>query len=97
MANLWVSYRLVKGPVKGLGLGIGGNYASENLVINNAYEGEFILPAYTVLNATAFYDLTKFRIGVKLDNLTNERYWIGYSNISPQKSRSISASLAFKF
>lgn len=97
LANLWISYRLVTGKAKGLGLGFGGNYASDNLVINSTDLGEFVLPAYTVLNATAFYDRPKFRIGVKVDNLTNKQYWIGYSSISPQKTRSVSASLALKF
>lgn len=97
LGNLWVSYRLTKGQVKGLGFGVGGNYASDNAIINSVSEGEFVLPAYTVLNATAFYDRPKFRIGVKLDNLTNEQYWIGYSCISPQKTRNLSASLTLKF
>lgn len=96
-ANLWLSYRVPKGPAKGLGAGFGGNYVSDNKIINDAAIGVFTLPAYTVLNASAFYDHPKFRFSVKMDNLSNERYWIGYTTVNPQKLRSFAASLAFKF
>jgi iron complex outermembrane receptor protein len=97
VANWWVSYRLQCPELKGLGAGFGGNYASDNTVMNNRSQGTFILPEYTVLNATVFYDQPKFRISVKMDNLTNQKYWIGYSSIIPQKLRNFGASLAFKF
>ncbi|HEY9046698.1 MAG TPA: TonB-dependent receptor, partial [Ohtaekwangia sp.] len=96
-ANFWASYTLQSGGVKGLGFGFGGNYASDNKVVNSASIGEFTLPAYTVLNATVFYDQTKFRIGLKVDNLTNEHYWIGYSTVNPQKLRSVTGSVTFRF
>lgn len=96
-ANLWISYRMVRGTLKGLGIGFGGNYASDNKIVNSVYYGEFILPAYTVLNASVFYDNPKFRAGIKMDNLTNKEYWIGYTTMNPQKLRSVTASIAFKF
>ena len=96
LANLWLSYRLPAGPVQGLGLGVGGNYASENR-IQNTTNNVFTLPAYTVLNATVFYDQPKFRLSAKVDNLTNERYWIGYTTFNPQKVRSLVGSIAYKF
>jgi len=95
-ANLWLSYAITKGDAKGLGLGFGGNYASKNNIINES-DGVFTLPAYTVLNATAFYDQPKYRIGLKVDNLTNKEYWVGYDTIIPQMPRRLSASLAVKF
>ncbi len=33
LANLWLSYHILSGKLKGLGAGIGGNYASDNKVI----------------------------------------------------------------
>jgi len=96
-ANWWVSYRLPAGAVKGLGLGIGGNYASDNKVINNISQGVFILPAYTVLNASVFYEYSKFRFAVKSDNFTNQKYWTGYTTVNPQKLRSVVGSISFKF
>ena len=97
LANLWLSYRLPDGPLRGLGLGAGGNYASDNLVTNNAYFGQFTLPSYVVLNASAFYDQPHYRLSVKADNFTNTHYWIGYGSMNPQKLRSLIGQVAFKF
>lgn len=96
-SNFWISYNLQVEKLRGLGVGFGGNYVSDYKVINDANVGEFTLPSYTVLGATLFYEQGKYRIGVKLDNLTNEHYWIGYSSFSPQKLRSVTANIAFRF
>ena len=96
LANAWVSYRQPEGPLQGLGLGFGGNYASDNR-IQNTTTNVFTLPNYTVLNASAFYDQPHYRLSVKVDNLTDKHYWIGYTTISPQKLRSIVGSVAYKF
>ncbi|UOQ54602.1 TonB-dependent receptor [Hymenobacter cellulosivorans] len=95
-ANLWLSYRLPEGLLQGLGFGFGGNYASENKVQNTA-AGTFTLPSYTVLNASAFYDQPRFRLSAKVDNLTDKKYWVGYTTVNPQKLRSIVGSVAYKF
>ncbi|GGF04526.1 TonB-dependent receptor [Hymenobacter cavernae] len=97
LANAWVSYRQPTGLLQGLGLGFGGNYASDNKILNSASLGTFTLPSYTVLNASAFYDLPHYRFAVKMDNLTNEHYWIGYTTINAQKLRSIVGSVSYKF
>lgn len=96
-ANVWVTYKLMNGALKGLGAGVGGNYASDNKIVNSVSMGQFILPAYTVLNASVFYDHTRYRIGVKADNFTNEKYWIGYGTMNPQQLRSFTGSIAYKF
>jgi iron complex outermembrane receptor protein len=97
LANAWVSYRQPAGPLQGLGLGIGGNYASDNKIVNSVAMGVFTLPSYTVLNASAFYDQPKYRLSVKVDNLTDKHYWIGYTTMNAQKLRSIIGSVAYKF
>jgi len=97
LANLWLSYRLANGPLKGLGLGAGGNYASDNMVVNDANNGQFTLPSYVVLNASAFYDQPHYRLSVKMDNFTDKHYWIGYGSMNPQQLRSIIGQVAYKF
>ena len=97
LANLWISYRLNTSGLRGLGVGFGGNYASDNKIQNSLSLGEFTLPAYTVLNASAFYDQRKFRLAAKVDNLTNQHYWIGYTTMNPQRLRSFVGSLTYKF
>ncbi|RAV30009.1 TonB-dependent receptor [Sinomicrobium soli] len=92
LANFNVNYRFLDGNIKGLGFGLGGNYASDNNVT-----GDFILPEYFILNANAFYDTKRFRIGVRYDNITNKHYWIGYQTANPQALANVVGSLAFKF
>ncbi|AZA78491.1 TonB-dependent receptor [Chryseobacterium sp. G0186] len=102
LANLYASYQFLDGKLKGLGFGIGGNYASENKIVNtlntsNNTEEVFTLPSYVVLNASAYYDAGKFRIGVKVDNFTNQHYWIGYTTANPQRLINAVGTLTYKF
>jgi iron complex outermembrane receptor protein len=97
LANAWVSYRQPEGALKGLGAGVGGNYASDNKILNSVSQGAFVLPAYTIFNASVFYDQPKFRLSAKVDNLTNQKYWTGYTTMNAQKLRSIVGSVAYKF
>jgi iron complex outermembrane receptor protein len=96
-ANLWLSYTLLHGDVKGLGIGFGGNYAGNNEVINNAYNGVFTLPTYTIFNTGVFYNKEKYRLSLNVNNLTNKEYWVGYTTVDPQMLRQIIGSVAFKF
>lgn len=96
-ANLWLSYRLPQEIVRGLGFGFGGNYASDNEVINSVSQGVFTLPSYTILNASVFLDRPKYRIGLAVNNLTNKEYWIGYTTVNPQLLRQVTGSITFKF
>jgi iron complex outermembrane receptor protein len=95
--NAWAVYNFVNGPLKGFGLGFGGNSASERLIMDSKVIGKFALPAYTVLNASVFYNAEAFRLTIKVDNLTNEEYYKGWSTINPQRPRSVSASFAYRF
>ena len=96
LANAWLSYRQPEGAFKGLGAGFGGNYASDNK-IQNTTTNVFTLPHYTVLNASIFYDQPKYRLSAKIDNLTDQHYWVGYTTMNVQKLRSIVGSVAYKF
>lgn len=87
LGNAWASYTQPSGKLSGFGVGIGLNYASENIVTNNSTTGQFILPEYTILNATAFYQAKKFRVGVKGDNLANTSYFRGWTTVEPQMPR----------
>lgn len=96
-ANFWASYRMPDHIVKGLGFGIGGNYANNNKILNTSTV-DFILPAYAIFNASVFYDYAKHvRFSVKADNFTNQEYYIGYSTANPQQLRSIVGTVAYKF
>lgn len=96
MANLWLSYHLPQGTLKGLGIGFGGNYAGRNGVIVDQTDG-YYLPAFTVLNASLSYSRPRYSLTCKLDNLSNQEYWVGWGTTIPQMPRRFSASLSMKF
>ncbi len=97
LVNAWASYRVSEGPLAGLGLGFGGNYASKNRILNRATTGIFALPAYAIFNASAFYEVDTFRLDLKVSNVTDEAYYNGWSTINPQPPRRVSASVAYLF
>ena len=96
-ANAWVSYNFQQGALDHFGLGFGGNYSDVNLIANTKSGGKFELPAYTVLNASLFYDSPAFRIGLMAKNLNDKDYYAGYSTISPQAPRQFVLDLKFRF
>lgn len=96
MANLWASYKF-SGKLDGFGLGFGGNNAGRNKIFSRNDRGTFLVPSYTVLNASVFYNVDAFAITLKVDNLTNEEYYKGWSTINPQKPRVFAANLTYNF
>lgn len=96
LANLWASYKFNQGTFDGFGLGFGGNYASENKIFNRDL-GVFTLDAYTVLNASVFYNVDEFGITLKLNNLNDEEYYTGWSTINPQVGRNLVANFTYNF
>ncbi|TRZ41943.1 TonB-dependent receptor [Robertkochia solimangrovi] len=97
LVNFWTSYTLTEGPLAGWGVGFGGNYASKFATLNRSNIGSFYLPSYTVLNGSVSYNAKKYSVILKLDNITNEKYFTGWSTVSPQQARSISAGLSYRF
>lgn len=97
LLNFWVSYTLQRSVLKGVGFGIGGNSASEYKTLNRANTGTFILPSYTVLNSALSYTGNHFSVVLKVNNLTNQKYFSGWSTVTPQNLRNVSLSLNYKF
>lgn len=97
LANFWATYRFPEGKLRNYGIGLGGNHASRYKVIDNSTTGVFYLPAYTLVNASLFYNGERIRITANLNNLTNEQYYVGYWSVNPQKRRNFAASVAYKF
>ncbi|WP_289038720.1 TonB-dependent receptor [uncultured Zobellia sp.] len=95
--NLWANYEFQDGSLEGFGLGFGFNGASERFAINYASTGEFILPSYTIANASVFYQADKYRIGLKLNNVFNKEYYKGWTTITPQTPRALYANFTYTF
>ncbi|MDN3723475.1 TonB-dependent receptor [Aequorivita sp. SDUM287046] len=95
--NFWTSYEFQNGKLDGFGIGAGFNGASESFAINYESTGDFILPSYTIANASIFYQANKYRIGLKLNHALNEEYYKGWTTINPQAPRSLLATISYKF
>lgn len=91
MANTWISYRLMSGKLQGLGIGAGAFYNSET-VFDDA--NTLFFPSYALVNGTVFYDRPGYRIGVKLDNISNTMYWGPWGE--PQPPRNYAVNLVIK-
>lgn len=92
VANLWLSYKFNNELIKNVGVGVGGNYVSD------AYYDSanlFTLPAYKLINATVFYEAAKWRLGLKVNNISNQYYYNFYGY--PQNPRQFIGNVTFKF
>lgn len=93
--NVWVSYALIHGKARGLGVGVGNSYVSDAYLDNT---NTFTLSSYNLLDATLFYNQPKYSIRLKANNILDEQYWVsdGYY-ARPQKPVNFMASVAYKF
>lgn len=94
MLNFWMSYKFQQGKLKGFGAGFGGNYGSESFQTNTTTR-KVTIPSYTMLDAAVFYDMGRFRIGLKADNLTSEKAWS--VRLTPQAPLRFMGNVSFKF
>lgn len=92
IANYWLSYRMPFSLLKGVGVGFGGNYVSDSYLNSS---NTYTIPSYHTVNATLFYQKEKWRLGLKLNNLSNVKYWDSVGN--PQFTRNFVTSFSFKF
>lgn len=95
--NFWANYEFLDGKLDGFGIGFGVNGASESFAINYESTGEFILPSYTIGNASVFYQANKYRITLKVNNLFDKEYYKGWTTINPQKPRAFLVNFIYKF
>lgn len=97
--NFWVDYKFGEEAfLKNVGLGVGLNGASEFFTINNISSSKrFTIPSYTIYNAGIYYDVNKFRVGIKANNISNVKYYTGWSTVNPQAPRAFLGTISYKF
>ena len=95
--NFWANYKISSGSLKGLGFGVGANYASEHKTLNRSNIGTFTLPSYIIFNSVISYTANKYNINLKFDNFTNEKYFSGWSTVTPQRPSTVALGVDFKF
>ncbi|MBT1685814.1 TonB-dependent receptor [Dawidia soli] len=95
VGNIWLSYTLLKGAVKGLGAAGGVMYVSDVFADNI---NRFTLPEYTVLDATLFYNTPKYRLSFKANNVAGKKYWVSDGfYVRPQKTANFLVSMTVRF
>lgn len=97
MLNVWMRYSFNTEALKGWAVGAGANYASDYKTLNRHSTGSFTLPSYTIFNALISYTGDSYTVSLKGDNLGNKKYFGGWSTVTPQKLRTISLALSYKF
>lgn len=95
--NFWTNYKIQHGVLRNVGIGFGANSASELYTLNRAGVGTFAIPSYAVFNAALSYNAEKYSVIMKLDNIANKKYFTGWSTVTPQRLRTLSLSLNYKF
>jgi iron complex outermembrane recepter protein len=93
--NFWADYKFFKNF--GLGAGFNGQTKYDTMVGYKAVTGSFYIPAYTIFNASAYYENDKFRLSIKANNLTDETYYSGWSTVTPQQERMLLGTFTYKF
>lgn len=95
VVNLWASYTLINGKAQGLGLGVGSSYVSDAFLDS---ANNFTLSSYNLLDATIFYNRPKYRIGIKANNILDEKYWVSDGFYArPQKPGNFMINFTYKF
>lgn len=93
--NFWTDYRFLKNF--GVGAGFNGQSEYDTMVDYKATTGSFMIPGYTIFNASLYYETDKFRMSVKGNNLADKSYYSGWSTVTPQQRRTILGTFTYKF
>ncbi|MFM2313214.1 MAG: hypothetical protein RLZZ04_2490 [Cyanobacteriota bacterium] len=69
--TFWTTYKIQQGSLKGLGLGVGFEYADNRF---GDLANSFTLGDYLIGNAAIFYQRDNYRLGVNVKNFTDANY-----------------------
>ncbi|MCX2454239.1 TonB-dependent receptor [Pedobacter sp. PLR] len=106
LASLWAKYTQRHGSMKGLGIGVGGQYVGKKRMENtvqNIQSGELewnFWPSYFVANAAIYYKLDKMSFAVNANNLFDKYYFVGgfdYTRAFPGSPRNFMTSIKYTF
>jgi len=95
--NLWTKYSFKSRALKGLGIGLGGNFVTERNVSLNKTQ---TIPRYQLFNAALYYKVDKFQIQFNMNNILDKTYWVGgydYLRLFPGAPRNWLATVAYTF
>lgn len=92
--NFWLSYTISSGKYSGFGIGAGGNAQSKFYLVDSS---DVVSNGYAKFDASVFYEQSSYRIALKLNNFTNQKYYLGDSWTYVQNPRQLLLSLNYKF
>ncbi len=97
MSNWYANYCFQQGDLKGLALGLGGNYYGKDNIINSKSAGTFATDAYTLFNAVVSYSQKAYTLSLSGDNIFDTKYYYGGRGfITPGNLRQVILSLKLK-
>ncbi|MEJ8802084.1 TonB-dependent receptor [Pontibacter sp. H249] len=105
-AGLWAKYTFDLPALRGLGFAIGGHQVSKRRMENQASRvgtGELFWdywPSYATVDAALFYNINKFKFNLNMNNLLDEKYFVGgydYFRVSPGAPRNLMATIGYTF
>lgn len=98
--SIWTRYDLKDNKLlKGVGFGAGIQYSGTKLPL---YIRDFVLPAYTLVDAALYYSPSKSRVqlAMNVNNILNKTYWVGaqnYLRLFPGTPRNVMFNVNYKF
>ncbi|RUR75791.1 hypothetical protein PCC6912_46880 [Chlorogloeopsis fritschii PCC 6912] len=95
--NLWTSYELQEGDLRGLGFGLGFFYVGDR---QGDLENSFTLPSYFRTDAAIFYNRGQFRASLNFRNLFDVDYFeSAYDrlNVFPAEPFTVQGTLSWRF
>ncbi len=105
-AGLWAKYTFTTPALRGLGFAIGGNHIGSRRMqvqVREVQTDELIWdywPSYTVMNAALFYKLNNFKLSVNLNNVFDQKYFVGgydYFRASPAAPAHYMTTIGYTF
>ena len=94
--NVWTTYELQRGWIKGVGFGVGARHYSEQ---SGDPRNTFSIPGYGLLDAAIFYRRGPLEWQLHVRNLTDTRYFAGSYNdvyVLPGSPRSVHTTLTWR-
>lgn len=102
-AGFWGKYTLSSGLLQNLGFGLGFRYVSESQTIDpaaNLIDNVINFPSYFTAKAALYYQYQNVKLSLNVNNVFDERYFIGGLNsgrVFPGAPRNYLATVSYTF